>query len=84
MLEAHPNFSKTFSFDFMEFSMIKLFNIQQIFHSRSRHYETTLVHPYSSKAFQWYQEHGKGHRGLENLNMTNFFPSLIDTHVILK
>jgi hypothetical protein len=39
------------------------------------------VHPYSSRAFQWYQEHGKRHHGLGDLNMTNKTnkpPSFID------
>ncbi len=37
----------------------------------SKHYETNFVHPLLVRAFQWYQEHGKRHYGLGELNMTN-------------
>ncbi len=48
----------------------------------SKHYETNSMYPYSSRAFQRYQEHDERHYGLRNLkvtNKTNKLPSLIDT-----
>jgi hypothetical protein len=47
----------------------------------SKHYETNFVHTLLMRAFQWYQEHGKRHYGLGNLNVTNKtnkLPSFID------
>jgi hypothetical protein len=44
-----------------------------------KHYEMGLMHPYSSRALQYYQEHGKRHCGLGRLNLknkTNKVPSL--------
>jgi len=36
-----------------------------------KHYETILVHSYSLRAFQWYQEYeGGGCCGLEDFNVT--------------
>lgn len=35
--------------DFIEFSMRKLFNIQQLLHCRSKHDEIMLLQPYSLK-----------------------------------
>jgi hypothetical protein len=40
--------------------MKTLFNIKQLLHHRSKHYEANLVHPYSSKVFQQYQERERG------------------------
>jgi hypothetical protein len=36
-----PHFSKVLGVDFIEFSITKLFNIQQLFHQQSKHYQTT-------------------------------------------
>jgi hypothetical protein len=51
-------FSIIFSFHLNYFFVKKLFNIQKLLHHRSQHYETNLVQPYTSSAFQQYQEHG--------------------------
>jgi hypothetical protein len=32
------------------------------------------MHPYSSKAFQWYQKHDDEHYGLEDINVTRQNP----------
>jgi hypothetical protein len=52
---ACPNCSKGFSFGFVEFSKIKLFNIQKLLKYMSQNYYTTLVHPYLLRAFQWHE-----------------------------
>jgi hypothetical protein len=67
----HAKFPYVFCFDLNDFLMKKLFNIQYLLHCRSKHYETNLVHPYSLKAFQQYNEHGNKHYGLGDFNMTN-------------
>jgi hypothetical protein len=54
--------------------MKKLFNIEYLLHNESKHYQTTMMHPYSLKALQWYQNTqpwGDGDCGLGVLNMTN-------------
>ncbi len=48
-----------------------MFNIQQLFHHKSKHYETNSMHPYSTKAFQTHQKCNKRHCGLGDLNVTN-------------
>jgi hypothetical protein len=40
-----PNSFIIFSFDLNKISVNFLFNIQQLFHCKSKHYETNLVHP---------------------------------------
>jgi hypothetical protein len=48
----------------------------------SKHYETNSMYPFSSRAFQRYQEHHERHYRLRDLkvaNKTNKLPSLIDT-----
>lgn len=59
------------SFDFVEFSLTKLFNIQYLLHHRSKHFKTISVYPYSSRAFQWHQECSWGHCGVRYFNVTN-------------
>jgi hypothetical protein len=54
-----PNSTIILKFDLNKSSITKLFNIQQCFNHKLKDYETNLMHPYSSKAFQWHQEHGK-------------------------
>jgi hypothetical protein len=61
MPKAHPNSLIIFSFDLNEFSVKILFNIQFLLHHTPKHDETKAMHPYSSRAFQWYQEHGNWH-----------------------
>jgi len=59
------------SFDLNEISLKILFNIQQLIHCRWKNYETNSMHPYSSRAYQWYQKpHNRPH-DLGDLNMTN-------------
>jgi hypothetical protein len=70
MPKSRLNFPKYFDFDFFEFSMTKLFKIQYLLQYKSKHYETTLVHPYSSRAPQWYQECGGRCHGSRDLNVT--------------
>jgi hypothetical protein len=42
---ACPNFSKEISFDFVSFSLTKLFNIQKLLHCKSKHSKTLSMHP---------------------------------------
>jgi hypothetical protein len=51
--------------------MTKLLNIQLLLYHIFEHYETTLVHLYSLKDFQWYQGQNEGHHRLGDLNVTN-------------
>jgi hypothetical protein len=48
-----------------------LFNIHYLIQGRLKHYGTNPIHPYSLRAFQWYQDHGKRCHGLGDLNVTN-------------
>lgn len=52
--KACPNFTKFLGFGYGDFSLTKFTNIQY------NSYKPTLVHLYSSKAFQEYQEHRGG------------------------
>ncbi len=56
-------------YDFAEFLIRKLFNIQYFLHQRSEHYKTASLHPDLSKAFQQYQLCNRGCHGLEDLNV---------------
>ncbi len=71
VLRVHPNSFTIFSFDLNKISMKFLFNIQQLFHRKSKHYETNSMHPYSTKAFQTHQKCNKRHCGLGDFNVTN-------------
>jgi hypothetical protein len=71
VLRVHPNSFTIFSFDLNKISMKFLFNIQQLFHHKSKHYETNSMHPYSPKAFQTHQKCNKRHCGLGDFNVTN-------------
>jgi len=42
-------------------------NIQELLHHKSKHHETKLMHPSSSRAFQRHQEHDLEHLGLVDL-----------------
>jgi hypothetical protein len=46
------------------------------------------MHPYSSRAFQSYQEHDEGHHGLGDLNVTNKQtnkqPSFTDRNLVVR
>lgn len=64
---ACPNFPNIFSLDFVKFSLKILFNIHSFLHHMSKHFQTTLVHCYSSRAFHHY--HGFG--DLTSDNQTN-------------
>jgi hypothetical protein len=43
----HTNFLHFFSFDFFDFFLTKLFNIQKLLHLMSKHYKIAFVHHYS-------------------------------------
>jgi hypothetical protein len=51
--------------------MRKSFNIQELLHHKSKHRETKLMHPSSSKAFQRDQECDMKHPNLVDLINTN-------------
>jgi hypothetical protein len=53
---VHSNFPlRKFSSDFIEFIMAKLFKYSMTLGWKCKQYETTSLHPYLSRAFQWYQ-----------------------------
>jgi hypothetical protein len=59
----------------------KSFNIQELLHRKSKHHETKLMHPSSSRAFQRHQEPDLKHPGSVDLigtnktKQTNYLPS---------
>ncbi len=65
--------------------MKKSFNIQELLHRKSKHHETKLMHPSSSRAFQRDQELDLKHPGLVDLISTkqNKLPSFINRYAIL-
>jgi hypothetical protein len=69
--KAHSNSSEIFSYDLIEFSVKKSFNIQDLLHRKSKHHETKLMHPSSLRAFQRDQEHDMKHHCSVDLISTN-------------
>jgi hypothetical protein len=45
--------------------------VEYLPHHSSKQFQTKLVHPYSLKAFQTYQEHGIKQSDLGDLSVTN-------------
>jgi hypothetical protein len=69
-----------FTYDLIQFSVKKSFNIQEHLHHISKRYETKPMHPSSSRPFQRHQEHNLKHPGSMDLlttkqNKTNYLPS---------
>jgi hypothetical protein len=58
------------------------FKIQELLHHKSNCYETKPMHPFSSRAFQRYQEHDLKHCSLVDLIITkqNKLPCFIDRY----
>jgi hypothetical protein len=54
--KLHPNSFENFNIWFNLIFNEKSFNIQELLHYKSKCYETKLMHPSSSKAFQRYQK----------------------------
>jgi hypothetical protein len=71
MPKAHSNSSKIFSKDLISFSVEKSFNIQELFHRKSKHHGTNPMDPSSLRAFQRDQECYLKHLGLVDLIGTN-------------
>jgi hypothetical protein len=59
--KAHSNSSEIFTYDVIQFSEKKSFNIQELLHHKSKCHETKLMHLSSSRAFQRDQEHNLKH-----------------------
>jgi hypothetical protein len=50
--KAQSNSSEIFSYDLIEFSVKKLFNIQELLHDESKCHETKPMHPSSLRALK--------------------------------
>ncbi len=78
--KAHSNSFENFSYNLIECSVKKSFNIQELSHCKSKHHGTKHVHPFLLKAFQRHQEHDLKHPSLVDFistkqNKTNYLPS---------
>jgi hypothetical protein len=67
---VHSNSFKIFSYDLIQFSVKKSFNIQELLHCKANCHGTMPMHPSSSRAFQRHQEHDLKHPGLVDLITT--------------
>ncbi len=79
--KAWPIFFKKFNFVKSFGQNCSIFNNSCVVGLKSKHYQTTSMHPYSLRAFQQYQEHSEGNmvwRMLNVTNKTNKLPSLIN------
>jgi hypothetical protein len=61
--KARSNSSEIFTYDVIQFSVKKSFNIQELLQRKSKRHETQLMHLSSSRAFQRDQEHDLKHPG---------------------
>ncbi len=61
--KAHSNSSEIFSYELIQFSVKKSFNIQKKLHHKSKRHGTKPMHPSLSRAFQRHQEHNLKHLG---------------------
>jgi len=78
--KAHSNSFENFSYNIIQCSVKKSFNIQELLHCKSKHHGSKHVHPFLLKAFQRHQEHDLKHPSLVDFistkqNKTNYLPS---------
>jgi hypothetical protein len=68
---VHINFLKKISFDFIQFSQPTLLNIHKLLLHMSLHYKTTLMYPYSPRAFQQCQMYTLEEKQLFSIGLYN-------------
>jgi hypothetical protein len=81
--KAYCNSSEIFSYDLIEFSVKKSFNIQGLLQRKSKRHATKPIHPSSFRAFQRDQERDLKHPDSVDLigtkqnktKQTNYLPS---------
>jgi hypothetical protein len=61
--KAHSNSSEIFTYNVIQSSVKKSFDIQELLHRKSKRHETKLMNLSSSRAFQRDQEHNLKHPG---------------------